>query len=314
MVLLVLVLAVFTNPAFSTTPLSPNFYDQSCPNALNTIKRVVAAAILKETRMGASLLRLHFHDCFVNGCDGSVLLDATPTIDSEKNALPNLNSVRGFEVIDEIKKEVDQACGGHVVSCADILAVAARDSIVALGGPRWEVNLGRRDSRNASRVDANNNLPSPFSDLAQLTESFNKQGLDQNDLVLLSAAHTIGFARCVTFRNRIYNDSNIDPLFAARLQYTVCPRTGGDDNLAPLDSTPAIFDGSYFLNLVQKKGILHSDQALFNGGSTDALVKQYILNHLDFYKGFASSMVKMGNIKPLTGNEGEIRVNCRSVN
>lgn len=67
------------------------------------------------------------------GCDGSILLDDSETIDSEKNANPNANnSARGFEVIDEIKREVDALCGRPLVSCADILAVAARDSVVAV--------------------------------------------------------------------------------------------------------------------------------------------------------------------------------------
>lgn len=66
------------------------------------------------------------------GCDGSILLDPSPTIDSEKNAFANVQSLRGFEVVDEIKQAVDQACGKPVVSCADILAVAARDSVVAV--------------------------------------------------------------------------------------------------------------------------------------------------------------------------------------
>ena len=66
------------------------------------------------------------------GCDGSILLDPSPTIDSEKNALPNVQSARGFEVVDEIKQALDEACGKPVFSCADILAVAARDSVVAV--------------------------------------------------------------------------------------------------------------------------------------------------------------------------------------
>ncbi|GMN19034.1 hypothetical protein TIFTF001_050891, partial [Ficus carica] len=80
--------------------------------------------------MAASLIRLHFHDCFVQGCDASVLLEDSDTFSSEQHALQNRNSVRGFEVIEDAKTEVKKICPG-VVSCADILAVAARDASVA---------------------------------------------------------------------------------------------------------------------------------------------------------------------------------------
>ncbi|XP_057971176.1 peroxidase RIP1-like [Malania oleifera] len=293
--------------------LSPYYYYSVCPEALPTIKRVVQDAVNQEKRMGASLLRLHFHDCFVNGCDGSNLLDSSPTIDSEKNARPNANSARGFEVIDRIKAEVDKACGCPVVSCADILAVAARDSVVALGGPTWKVRLGRRDSTTASRTAANNDIPSPFMDLPALINNFRKQGLDKRDLVALSGGHTIGFAQCQFFRNRTYNESNINKDFA-RARQSTCPRSGGDTNLAPLDPTPATFDTAYFSNLVGQKGLLHSDQAIFSGGATDELVKTYSKNGWAFSADFARSMVKMGNIKPLTGKQGQIRSNCRKVN
>lgn len=78
------------------------------------------------TLVAACLLAL------IQGCDGSILLDDTPFFTGEKNAAPNVNSVRGFDVIDRIKDAVDAACGGNVVSCADVVAVAARDSVVAV--------------------------------------------------------------------------------------------------------------------------------------------------------------------------------------
>ncbi|KAH9314516.1 hypothetical protein KI387_023143, partial [Taxus chinensis] len=98
--------------------LTSTFYGKMCPNALSTVKAAVKAAVAKEKRMGASL-----------GCDGSVLLDDSSTITGEKTARPNANSLRGFKVINTIKIQVEKACSG-VVSCADILAIAACDSVV----------------------------------------------------------------------------------------------------------------------------------------------------------------------------------------
>jgi len=64
----------------------------------------------------------------MQGCDASVLLDDADNFTGEKNSFPNANSLRGFEVIDNIKSKLEDMCKG-VVSCADILAVAARDAV-----------------------------------------------------------------------------------------------------------------------------------------------------------------------------------------
>ncbi|KAI4321118.1 hypothetical protein MLD38_034538 [Melastoma candidum] len=293
--------------------LSPNFYATSCPSALSIIQGAVSSAVSAELRMGASLLRLHFHDCFVNGCDGSILLDDTANFTGEKTAAPNLNSVRGFNVIDNIKTQLEQQCPG-IVSCADIVTVAARDSVVALGGSTWTVPLGRRDSTTASLSAANSNLPSPFSDLSTLISSFASKGFNAKELVALSGSHTIGRARCVLFRTRIYNETNIDPSFATSRQST-CPSVGGDNNLANLDTvTGDSFDNNYFKDLVSLKGLLHSDQQLFNNGSTDSQVTTYSQNSATFFTDFANAMIKMGNLSPLTGTAGQVRTNCRKVN
>ncbi|GFP83226.1 cationic peroxidase 1 [Phtheirospermum japonicum] len=206
--------------------------------------------------MGASLLRLHFHDCFVTGCDASVLLDDRANFTGEKTAFPNNNSLRGFNLIDEIKFQVERSCPG-VVSCADILAVAARDGVVALHGPSWSVSLGRRDSTTANLTAANSQLPGPSSSLNGLINSFSSKGFTASELVALSGtykkkfgAHTIGKARCRTFRTRLYNDANINASYATHLRER-CPRTGptGDNNLSPLDSSPTTFNNGYFTDL-----------------------------------------------------------------
>ncbi|KAF8397147.1 hypothetical protein HHK36_016054 [Tetracentron sinense] len=309
--LIIFYLSILFLSGMTSAQLTSNAYASSCPNALSTIKSAVNSAVSKENRMGASLLRLHFHDCF--GCDASVLLDDTTNFTGEKTAGPNSNSLRGFDVIDTVKSQVESLCPG-VVSCADILAVAARDSVVALGGSSWTVQLGRRDSTTASLSAANSNIPAPTLSLSGLISAFSNKGFTAKEMVALSGSHTIGQARCTTFRARLYNEANINTSFATSLK-TNCPSSGGDNNLSPLDATsPTVFDNAYFKNLLINKGLLHSDQQLFNGGSTDAQVTTYSSNSATFLADFASAMVKMGNLSPLTGTSGQIRTNCRKTN
>ncbi|XP_012086980.1 lignin-forming anionic peroxidase-like [Jatropha curcas] len=293
------------------------FYLLTCPIALANISFAVNQAVHDDPRMAASLIRLHFHDCFVQGCDASILLDDTPSMIGEKTSFFNVNSIRGYDVINNIKSQLERLCPG-VVSCADIVAIAARDASVAAGGPTWPVKLGRKDSLTASRDLANQNLPRFTDSLQQLTDLFAKNNLSARDMVALSGAHTIGKAQCFTFRDRVNsNASDIDPEFARSLREDLpCPSNGtGDTNLASLDSvTPEALDNNYYKNLVAKQGLLQSDQILFSGGSTDTIVNEYVANPLTFASDFAAAMVKMGNINPLTGTQGEIRRVCNVVN
>ncbi|XP_047065446.1 peroxidase 2-like [Lolium rigidum] len=224
-------------------------------------------------------------------------------------------SIRGMNVIDNAKTQVEAVCK-QTVSCADILAVAARDSVVALGGPFWTVPLGRRDSTTASKTNAENDLPPPSSDLQDLTTKFSNKGLSVTDMVALSGAHTIGQSQCKNFRDRIYNETNIDTAFATSLKAN-CPQPTGssDSSLAPLDRTsPNAFDNAYYSNLLSQKGLLHSDQVLFNGGRTDNTVRSFASNPAAFGSAFATAMVNMGNIAPKTGTQGQIRLSCSKVN
>ncbi|KAF6988285.1 hypothetical protein CFC21_005848 [Triticum aestivum] len=305
--------------------LSSTYYDKSCPSALSKIQAGVAAAVASDRRMAASLLRLHFHDCFVQGCDASVLLNETSVGGNERGAFGNVGSLRGFEVIEQIKKDVEAVCkkpysnNGSVVSCADILAVAARDSVVALGGPSWEVKLGRRDSTTASVAQANQDLPPPFLDVAGLNASFAGKGFSLTDMVALSGGHTIGMAQCQNFRNRLYNEPNINTTYATKLKLN-CPTSGGNTNLAPLDDdtatppNPDLFNNDFFINLQSEKGLLHSDQVLYNAtapaGATEGIVNGFASSQAAFFSAFASAMVKMANLSPLTGSQGQVRTVC----
>ncbi|XP_078178209.1 peroxidase superfamily protein [Carex rostrata] len=303
--------------------LSTYYYQELCPIAEEIIRQHVETEVYQDPNVAAQLLRLHFHDCFVMGCDASILLDDFEGIESEKNAGPNLNSLRGFEVIDRMKYALEIACPG-IVSCADIIAIAARDAVVSRGGPSWEVFLGRKDSLKASFYEANKRIPAPNSTLEILIANFEDHGLEIVDLVSLSGAHTIGRSRCTSFKQRLYNPQPFEEVWDVRqheyfqLLRSICPEEGHDNDLVPLDiKTPRRFDNLYYVNLLRGHSLLTSDSQLVTEDTVEYIVSnlvwQYAFDQRLFFEHFVNSMIKMGNIGVLTV-EGEVRHNCRYIN
>ncbi|CAN6350944.1 unnamed protein product [Urochloa humidicola] len=294
-----LLLAMAGAASAGGSPLSSTFYDASCPSAHDVVRRVIQDARVSDPRIPASLIRLHFHDCFVQGCDASLLLDDDlPVIQTEKTVPANDNSARGFPVVDDIKCALEHACPG-VVSCADILALAAEISVELAGGPRWSVLLGRRDGT-TTNVQSAKNLPSPFDELDVLQEKFRNVNLDSTDLVALQGAHTFGKVQCQFTREN-------------------CTAGQPEGTLEDLDRvTPNLFDNKYYGNLLEGNAQLPSDQVMLSApaaaATTAPIVHRFAGNQQDFFRNFAASMIKMGNISPLTGSDGEIRKNCRRIN
>ncbi|KAK4792839.1 hypothetical protein SAY86_023274 [Trapa natans] len=300
----------------SDPPLTLDYYSSSCPTVLEIVRKEMECAVLSDPRNAALAVRLHFHDCFVQGCDGSVLLDDTVTLKGEKTASPNVNSLLGYEIIDRIKNKLESECPG-VVSCADILTIAARDAVILVGGPYWDVPLGRKDSKTASYDLANENIPTANEGLASIISKFLYQGLSVTDTVALSGAHTIGMARCQNYRARIYGSLGENSHLSS-LKST-CTAVEGDDKIAPFDYvTPNVFDNSYYILLLKEDGLLNSDQELYSsllGIQTKRLVRKYAEDSLAFFQQFSDSMVKMGNITNSDSFEnGEVRKNCRFIN
>ncbi|KAL8140360.1 hypothetical protein V2J09_006381 [Rumex salicifolius] len=300
-----------------TTGLIVGAYLETCPEAEMVVLSRVTEAVVADPRMAASLLRLHFHDCF--GCEASVLLDDTADWEGEKGAAPNLNSLRGFEVIDAIKSDLEALCPA-TVSCADILAIAARDSVMLCRGPVWEVETGRRDGRSASKAAANANLPAPNATLATLATIFQNVGLTLTQMVALSGGHTVGKARCSSFSSRLQEgggspDGDADAAFLQSLSQLCSPQEQAAA-VAELDLvTPATFDNQYYINLLSGEGLLASDQVLTSDDTRD-VVSLYAHDPNAFFADFAASMVKMGRISVLTADvgDGQIRRNCRAIN
>ncbi|CAO2196133.1 unnamed protein product [Urochloa humidicola] len=198
----------------------------------------------------------------------------------------------------------------------DAPAPAPAPYLALLVGP--PLPLGRRDSDAPAKKDlVNTGLPRPDSHVPTMLQLISKGnlGLDATDLVALSGAHTIGLAHCTSFESHLFpqTDATMDAAFAARLKQT-CPAFGVNRTAALDARTPNVFDNSYFVNLVSRQGVLTSDQDLFTNDATRPLVQRFAADQRAFFHQFKLSMLKMGQIKVLTGNQGQVRRNCSKPN
>lgn len=267
-------------------------------------------------------LRLFFHDCFVRGCDASVLL-SSPNNKAEKDHPDDISLAGdGFDTVVKAKAAVDSdpQCRNKV-SCADILALATRDVVVLAGGPSYTVELGRRDGRISTIASVQRQLPHPTFNLDQLNSMFNLHGLSQTDMIALSGAHTLGFSHCSRFSQRIYGFSpknRIDPTlnlaYALQLRQ-MCPLKVDPRIAINMDpTTPRTFDNAYYGNLQQGKGLFVSDQVLFTDKRSRPTVNLFASNNGAFGQAFVSAITKLGRVGVKTGNQGEIRLDCSRVN
>ncbi|KAL3513944.1 hypothetical protein ACH5RR_026661 [Cinchona calisaya] len=295
-----------------TKGLSLSFYHSSCPKVETIIRKQLKKIFKEDIGQAAGLLRLHFHDCFVQGCDASVLLDGSHSGPSEKDAPPNLSlRAEAFKIIDSLREHVHKECGS-VVSCADIVALAARDSVFLSGGPDYDIPLGRKDGLNFATRDATiANLPPPTSNTSAILTSLATKNFDATDVVALSGGHTIGISHCASFTGRLYptQDPTMEETFANDLKQT-CPDENSTSTTVLDIRTPNLFDNKYYINLVNRQGLFTSDQDLYMDSRTSDIVTGFALDEKLFFEKFVLAMQKMGQLSVLTGGKGEIRANC----
>ncbi|XP_050230575.1 peroxidase 21 [Mercurialis annua] len=312
-----LLLPLFLQFHFGKSELQSNYYAQSCPRAEGIIKEQVISLYNKHGNTAVSWVRNLFHDCGVKSCDASLLLETVNGIESEKASQRSFG-MRNFKYVNTIKEALEKECPLKV-SCADIVALSARDGIVMLGGPRIEMKTGRRDSKESYAAVLENFIPNHNESISVVLDRFQSLGIDTEGAVALLGGHSVGRVHCVNLVQRLYPtvDPTLNPDYANYLKGR-CP-TPNPDPEAVLYArndreTPMILDNYYYKNLLNHKGLLSIDQQLASDPTTSPYVQRMAADNGYFHDQFARAIVLLSENNPLTGEQGEIRKDCRYVN
>ncbi|XP_059639572.1 putative Peroxidase 48 [Cornus florida] len=321
--------------------LEYDFYRETCPNAARIVRSTMSRIVFEHRTAPAQLLRLLFHDCFIEGCDASVLLDdsnGNKNHSIEKDAIPN-KTLKGFNHIDLIKEELEEVCPG-VVSCADILVLATRDGVLMAGGLYYPVLMGRRDSDRSYFQRAMAEIPKPDGNVTETLRLFGLRGFSERETVALLGSHNIGKIGCEFIQPRLNNfleTGQPDPTIAADFiddMITNC----GDGNSSARNGAPSPigssamnesnvgmgsyqemlssissgsgFDSHYYQSLLRGRGLLFADQQLMANEKTAEAVRDYAADVALFRMDFARAMVKLSSLGVLTESQGQVRHTC----
>ncbi|KAF7094657.1 hypothetical protein CFC21_096951 [Triticum aestivum] len=287
-------LLVLSASSAAVAQLNIGFYRKTCPDTEKIVRQEMAKIITSAPSLAGPLLRLHFHDCFVRGCDTSVLLASTDDNVAEKDAKLN-KSPRGSGSVERVKAKLEAT-----------------------------LVLGRRDDRVSSATEASSELPPASGDVPLLAKIFASKGLDLKDLVVLSGAHTLGTVHCPSFADRLYNntgenalvDPSLDSEYADKLRIK-CKSVDDRTMMSEMDpGSFKTFDTSYYRHVAKRRGLFRSYAALLFGATTKDYVQCIATGkfHGEFFRDFSESMIKMGDVGVLTGTKGEIRKKCYAPN
>ncbi|KAM0892919.1 hypothetical protein ACQ4PT_025408 [Festuca glaucescens] len=280
----------------SSDGLKLNYYSESCPRAEEIVKEQVKSLYEEHGNTAVSWLRALFHDCTVKSCDASLLL--------ETDAAAGL-----------------RACPG-TVSCADLLALAARDGAAMLGGPAdIPMRTGRRDATESQYGEVESNIPNHNESVSAVLDRFASMGVDAEGVVALLGAHSVGRVHCFNLVARLYPavDGTIEPAYGTYLRGR-CPTAEAKEDTRDVAYarndrvTPMVLDNMYHKNLLKGRGLLLVDQRLATDPRTATFVRKMAADNDYFHDVFAAALVKMSENGPLTGDQGEVRKDCRFVN
>lgn len=222
----------------------------------------------------------------------------------------------------EIKMAVEAICPG-IVSCSDIIALAARDATFFSAGFFFSMPTGRHDTLISI---AEHDIPNRHMQVEELIKSFAARGLDIDDLVVLSGAHSFGISHCRAVKDRLYPtvDTSMNATYAAALKEVFTPDLNYSNNGVEINNGPElnnnrvtdpnVLSNQYYKNILTRRVLFKSDQTLMNRNDTAEKVMFYAAKTLAWKVRFAAALVTMGGLQVLTGTQGEVRKVCNVVN
>ncbi|KQK07966.1 peroxidase 47-like [Brachypodium distachyon] len=275
--------------------------------------------IVKANRaVSPGFIRLVFHDCWVKGCDASVLLnngDGTAEMDAVQNG-----GIRGLDVIQAIKDKL--AVNYTDVTCADAVVYAAREACYVLSGEKIKYDVdgpgSHKDAVASSKADAAA-LPSPFASFSDLVANFKLKGFTARDVVVLSGAHAVGLAHRPAFEARLTAPAaEIDPAYRNDVNVTsnASPSKTAHNNVRDLgkaEAEPGVLDNNYYAANLAKKVLFGSDFALTTDGAAMTNMTAYKNNAATWYPLFEDAMARLSRLPPL-GTTGGPRAKCNTPN
>ncbi|KAL2339218.1 hypothetical protein Fmac_013664 [Flemingia macrophylla] len=297
--------------------LSYDYYKFSCPNLESIIESELLSLFLTDATAPAAFLRLMFHDCQVQGCDASILLDSNYLNYSSEMISSRNFGIRNRESISHIKSILEEECPGQV-SCADIIVLAAKESVLLSGGPNIEIPLGRKDSRTYSVLEADAKLPSPTITVDEFISIFVSKGMNIEESVSILGAHTLGVGHCLNIVGRLYDSRQRDKMdfgFEASLRLA-CPTEIPLTNLTvvPNDMTPVIFDNQYYRDIIAGRSLFGIDSSISRDLRTAPFVIRFAMDQNYFFKAFSSAFVKLSLNNVLTDVLGDVLRHCNQLN
>ncbi|KAL5198728.1 hypothetical protein ABZP36_002240 [Zizania latifolia] len=317
---LLLLLATSTAATAAGGGLRLNFYLHSCPRAEDIVREQVRRLYEEHGNTAVSWVRALFHDCMVKSCDASLLLETTAAAVSEQASHRSFG-MRNFKYIATIKAALERECPS-TVSCADVLALAARDGVAMLGGPSpLPMRTGRRDSRESYYGVVEHYIPNHNDSVWTVLSRFAAMGVEVEGAVALLGAHSVGRVHCFNLVGRLYPtvDGSMESAYGKYLRGR-CPEAEAAEDTREVvyarndRETPMLLDNMYYRNLLAGRGLLLVDQRLASDPRTAPYVRRMAADNAYFHQRFAAALLTMSENAPLTGAQGEIRKHCSFLN